>query len=203
MKNLRFWAYTSAFLSLFASVAMIGLWISGVWELKVVELNTFIGIIVSLLAIIVTLAIAWQIYNAIDLKNKVEELKHIEDRIKKQEKSLEQFKYQTTDHIFMILAQYSQDKGDYNNCTWCLLKDIEALLQIDDVQIEQIELTLNWLKSSSSKIKEIDLENEKRFKEKDKSIRDISGFKFIKSKYEPIFNTLISKVKSENTTLRE
>ena len=132
MKNLRFWAYTSAFLSIVISLAMIGFWISGVWELKVVNLNTFVGVTVSLLAIIVTLAIAWQIYNAVDMKNKVEELKQLEGQLEEQKKSFDQFKLETTRDLYgVVWAIIPNDQND-PFAFLCFLLDLEVELKLLD-----------------------------------------------------------------------
>ena len=112
MKNIRFWAYTSAFLSLVISLAIVGYWICSVNELKVVNLNTFVGVTVALLGLILTLAIAWQIYNAVDMKNKVEELKQLEDRIKKQEKSFEKFSLKTTSDMSSLAYGLMMERKD-------------------------------------------------------------------------------------------
>ena len=56
-----------AYLALLFSVVTILLWICNVGGFTVVSLDTFVGVIVALLAIIVTFVIGWQIYNAIDI----------------------------------------------------------------------------------------------------------------------------------------
>ena len=60
------WALILSVASLVIIVAIIGLWCFKSKEIAVVTLDTFIGIIVALLAVIVTIAIGWQIYAAMD-----------------------------------------------------------------------------------------------------------------------------------------
>ena len=60
-------------LSLISFVGVLsvrGLWVFGSMKLSVVSLDTFIGVIVALLAIIFTVIIGLQIVNAIDVREK-------------------------------------------------------------------------------------------------------------------------------------
>ena len=64
-------------LSLISFVGVLsvwGLWLFGSIELSVVSLDTFIGVIVALLAIIFTVIVGWQIINAIEMRDKLAEL---------------------------------------------------------------------------------------------------------------------------------
>lgn len=65
-------------LSLIAILGVISVW--GLWlceslELTVVSLDTFIGVIVALLAIVVTIAIGYQIINTIEVKDEITRLR--------------------------------------------------------------------------------------------------------------------------------
>lgn len=194
MKNLRFFAYTSSFLSLVISLAMIGLWISGVWELKVVNLNTFIGVTVSLLAIIVTLAIAWQIYNAVDMKNKVEELKQLEDRIKKQEKSLDQVTYRFKHHICHMMSNTSIQRSGNETAFYYLILALENTMQLK--KPINVEIVLSEIEFAVQGIDDIHLNKEfiDEIIKSDQTIRSLPNYVFIKNRYEPVYNEFISKV---------
>ena len=63
-----------AYASLAISVVMMLLWGCNVGGFTVVSLDSFVGVIVALLAIVVTFAIAWQIYNVMEIRNKVDQL---------------------------------------------------------------------------------------------------------------------------------
>lgn len=53
--------------------SVCGLWIFGSMKLSVVSLDSFVGVIVALLAIIFTVIIGLQILNAIDVREKMSE----------------------------------------------------------------------------------------------------------------------------------
>ena len=57
------WALTLSAVSLIIVVAIIGLWIFKSQEIAVITLDTYVGVIVALLAIIVTIVLGWQIFN--------------------------------------------------------------------------------------------------------------------------------------------
>lgn len=64
-------------LSIIAIVGVLSvwaLWIFGSLQVSVVDLGSFVGVIVALLAIIVTIILGWQIINAIEIRAKIKEL---------------------------------------------------------------------------------------------------------------------------------
>lgn len=65
-----------------------GLWIFGSMELSVVSLDTFVGVIVALLAIVFTVIVGLQIVNAIDMREKMSELEKRQMDILENERQL-------------------------------------------------------------------------------------------------------------------
>lgn len=61
-------------IALFGVLLLGGLWLCGAWHPRVVTLDTFIGVIATLIGIMVTFAIGWQIVNAMEIKSKISEL---------------------------------------------------------------------------------------------------------------------------------
>lgn len=75
-------------ISLVGVVSVWVLWICDSMELSVISLDTFIGVIVALLAIIVTVAIGYQIINAIEVTDEIKQLKQRQDIIIENEQKL-------------------------------------------------------------------------------------------------------------------
>ena len=75
-------------LSFVSVVILIGFWIFGAMKLSVVSLDTFIGVIVALLAIIFTLVIGWQIINTIEMRDKITELEKRQNQLIENERLL-------------------------------------------------------------------------------------------------------------------
>ena len=68
---------TALILSLIAIVGVASvwvLWIAGALKLSVISLDTFVGVIVAILAILVTVILGWQILNALEVQGKMAEL---------------------------------------------------------------------------------------------------------------------------------
>ena len=89
MKNWSF-AHLCAYISSAISVTLLVLWCCNVGGFTVVSLDSFVGVIVALLTIVVTLAVGWQIYNSIELNERIKSLNTLEERLIKQDKTLKQ-----------------------------------------------------------------------------------------------------------------
>ena len=81
----------SFILSLISFVGVLSVW--GLWlfrgiNLSVVSLDTFIGVIVALLAIIFTVIVGWQIINAIEMRDRMAELEKQHNNLVENERIL-------------------------------------------------------------------------------------------------------------------
>lgn len=189
-----------AYASLAISVILVLLWICNVGGLTVVTLETFVGVIVALLAIIVTIAIIWQIYNAIEMRNKIEELKRLEGRIKNQEKSLDIFQNETIAHLYEIAAALTY-KNDYYSTAFSLCaSSLECLLELDySEEYESIDANLDVMTRIKEELTKdnINADDLEEIKKTNESIISLPNYKFIKDKYEPIYKEVLSKAKKE------
>lgn len=75
-------------ISLVGVLSIWGLWIFGSMKLSVVSLDTFVGVIVALLAIVFTVIVGLQIVNAIDMREKMSELEKRQMNILENERQL-------------------------------------------------------------------------------------------------------------------
>ena len=75
-------------ISLVGVLAVFGLWLFGSLKLSVVSLDTFIGVIVTLLAIVFTVIVGLQIVNAIDMREKMVQLQQRQDVIFENERRM-------------------------------------------------------------------------------------------------------------------
>lgn len=194
MKKVSF-ANFCAYLSLALSVVLLVLWCCNVGGFTVVTLETFVGVIVSLLAIIVTLAIVWQIYNAIEMKKNIEELKLLETRLSKQEKSLKQVKF-NADHEIYNLLSYSAMTGNSLVAAFRFsLLSLENALQLEnprhvEILLERMSLLVNKIPHGTmDSYGQLD-----RIMKSDKIIKGLPNYNLIKKSYEPIIEGLNLKV---------
>ena len=74
--------------SILIALTIGGLWLFGTMHISVVSLDTFIGVIVALLAIIYTMIIGFQIVNTIDMREKMSQLEKRQMEILENERQL-------------------------------------------------------------------------------------------------------------------
>lgn len=189
-------AHFCAFLSLSISIVMLVLWCCNVGGFTVVSLDSFVGIIVALLAIVVTLAVGWQIYNSIELKAKIEELNELKDKLSEQEKEIKQ---QTLKSRHLIAASMADTKlaiGDYMSTFDYLMTSLKYSMALE--QSMNIGKILDRMAFSASKIQQNELcKYTKDIQDSDKKIRKSRHFDMIKTQYEKIYNEFISKIKDD------
>ncbi len=189
-------AHFCAYLSLSISIVMLVLWCCNVGGFTVVSLDSFVGIIVALLAIVVTLAVGWQIYNSIELKAKIEELNELKDKLSEQEKEIKQ---QTLKSRHLIAASMADTKlaiGDYVSTFDYLMTSLKYSMALE--QSMNIGKILDRMAFSASKIQQNELcKYTKDIQDSDKKIRKSRHFDMIKTQYEKIYNDFISKIKDD------
>ena len=71
--NKSTWAILLSIVAILMCLLAFGLWIFEVIPHSVVMPETFIGVCVALMGVIVTVAVGWQIYNAIEIKSIIRE----------------------------------------------------------------------------------------------------------------------------------
>lgn len=189
-------AHLCAYFSLAISLGLVVLWICNVGGFAVVTLDSFVGVVVALLAIVVTLAIAWQIYSSIELKDRIEELNVLRVELKEQERKFEQLNYKSSHLIAMLYGDDSYDRKNNIGAFYFYMCSLQCTMQLDEpINYEQL---LDLLKSSANYIKKGDsLEPDKlnQIREWNECIRKLQNYHFIKDKYASVYNDFISKVK--------
>lgn len=206
MENLKYKAKAAFFmssLSTLAALVVLGCWYFGTLELAVVTPETFIGVTVALLAIIVTIAIGWQIWTAMDLKSNIAKLDERINKVENIKKQLEEQnilsrqlhnKAQHFSHI--AIGEICLNKGDFLDAIRFYLSALKFGLSLAEplnlkeaihsimTCIDNIDI---YVESPSIKLKNSILTN-------DKYIRESRMFKSIQEEYEEVFAKLKTKV---------
>lgn len=195
------WSFANicAYFSLAISITLITLWCCNVGSFTVVSLDSFVGVIVALLAIIVTSAIGWQIYNSVEIKDKIEKLNILEDKLRTQEETFKQQNYKSQESIYFILGCDSSRDGDYKSAFRFYLLSMEFAMQLKPSS--NVEVLLEALEKIVKKIKVGSIEDRNyiyAIQKSNNAIRSSSGYFFIKNQYEGIYNDFYSKIKGEN-----
>ena len=190
-----------AYAALILSLAMLLMWACNVGGFTVVSLDSFVGVIVSLLAVIVTIAIGWQIYNVIQMNNKIEELnerlkevQEIKTKIEGQQKKIEQQGHEACHFNHVGLAHFFFSQKDYLGAFRFYQAALAHSLKLDslvnlthmaDLVLKTIEL------AASHKLQCSQYDDVEQF---DKEIRKSKFFSLIKDKYEKAYALFKKKV---------
>ena len=192
-------AHFCAYLSLAISITLLVLWCCNVGGFTVVNLDSFVGVIVALLAIVVTIAIGWQIFNVVDINDKIKKLYILEEKFNKQEKTINQQTKETKHLIMLIYGIEANNEGHPIEAFRYLMASLVCSMQLDKpINAENI---LNNMMSITNQIKNESVYNHSRIKEiqeYDKKIKASPYYDIIKSRYEDIYKEFNSKVKVGN-----
>ena len=192
-------AHFCGYLSLAISITLLVLWCCNVGGFTVVSLDSFVGVIVALLAIVVTIAIGCQIFNVVDINDKIKKLYILEEKFNKQEKTINQQTKETKHLIMLIYGIEANKEGHSIEAFRYLMASLVCSMLLDKpINAENI---LNKMKSITNQIKNESVYNHSRIKEiqeYDKKIKASPCYDIIKSRYEDIYKEFNSKVKVGN-----
>lgn len=198
MKKWSF-AHLCAYISLAISVTLVVLWCCNVGGFTVVSLDSFVGVIVALLAIVVTLAVGWQIYNSIELNERIKNLNTLEERLIKQDKTFKQQNNKSNHLISFIYGVEAKREKEYIEAFRYYMASLRCSMLLDKpINVDHL---LNDLEEVTANIEENTIcviERLKEIKEYDKVIRKSYSYDIIKFRYERIYNDFCSKVKEGN-----
>ena len=195
-------AFYLSLLSLLVAFVVIGCWYFGTFEMAVVTPETFIGIIVALLAIIVTIAIGWQIWAAMDLKSniakldsRIQEIENLKKQFGQQQEEIKQLSLKNRH-----LTSYTWGKYAYQDKKWLAsFRYLISSLQLESpLNVEQI---LTYLSKISNKIN-TRTKCKKKFHTEivnaNKKIRSLRNFSLIEERYKESYDKIIAKIEIDD-----
>jgi len=155
-----------------------------------VSLDTFIGVMVTMIGILVTFAVGWQIINALEIKSKLTEIEKLKIEIKEQREQMQELAESTKHESMLVRAQEFYRCGDYIHATLCAM---ESLLHCLPLKVpSNINLVLHSVEAFASFIKTpITAEDNKEILEIDDAIRRANNYIFIQDRYEQIYDKFI------------
>ena len=193
-------AVTSIILSIIACIAIGVVVIYIICAQGGIEMSLgegVIGIIVALLALIVTIILGWQIYTAIDIKEKIAAIDELQDKQNSQEHRMEQMYYNTCRIIGCAMAAFGPGEGSVHSFRW-LLSALAASLKMDKpIDVEKL---LSDIRKQVKAIKSDTIIEEKyinEINEFNRSIRESAHYTCFASTYEAIYQEYEQKVKTE------
>ena len=190
------WAIGLSVVAIILSGVMLIMWFCNAGGFKAVELDTFVGVIVALLAIIVTIAIGWQIFNIYEVKSQIGEIKRLKTELDKQRLDFEDMELSTA-HLHAISLSYiGIAKKEYCDAFHYLVEALYFSLQHPLMpNLESILLTMEEDCLSNINVGTmVDAEFYDKTIIKDKQIRKLQSYSYIKRRYNKIYNDYIRKV---------
>lgn len=189
--NLSFWL---SLIAIILSLCLIILWIVNVSNVAVVSLDSFVGVVVALLALLVTIVLGWQIYNAIDIREKVHAIDSLQSKMKEQEHRMEQMYYNAChSHAYVSACQSSMLNDDVNAFRWLMNSLCYSLLMDEPLNVELIledmqNCVQHISQSQLDKNLFVEIENDH------KTIINTHFYICIANRYNLLYNAFISKV---------
>ena len=191
------WALCLSIAAILLCLLVFALWAFEVMPHSVVTVDSFIGACVALLGVIVTVAVGWQIYNAIEMKEKIAEIDRLQQKQEGQEHRMEQMYCNASCAAGHAMAAVAENRKDYVDAFRWTLVSIKFSLWMDepmnvsemlaDLQRYQEKIPAN----STYPKKFID-----EISEHDKSIRANKAYNIFADQYEKIFAEFVRKVKA-------
>ena len=192
------------------------LWIFETIPHSVVTPDSFIGACITLLSIIVTIAIGWQIFNAVEVKNTMKELKEKQERVDELhdelKEEIQKVKNDAEDRMnemyslhAQILGIQASKAGGYDRAFYGNLLALSYYMQIEEPDPSISNKILNIMESSIEKIDKITIDKEKIDKA-DKCIREQKCFNWIENRYNNVmtnFNSVCVALEKLDTKPQE
>lgn len=195
-------AFYVSILSLMLSFGLLITWILKSWNFSVIDSDTFTSTCLALITIAVTLVIGFQIYSAIELKNKINKIKGLEKELKDAKKE-----YQSLIHELEASLLYSEydrknNEGKKNDA---ILKLQELILKYLEIDKEDIVLNplMDMLELDILNLN-FDTEQDTNYKSKyfktlwdlhTMKMRTLTNYGRISKKYEDIDRNVNSQIK--------
>lgn len=183
-------------LALIGVLVIIGLIIFKDISLCTITLDTFVGVMVSIMGILITFVVGWQIINTLEIKTKLTEIDNVKSDLDEQKEILKETTFKSQHHVSYTWAldafDHEEDAESYRYAVTSLLNsmqlkkpiNIEALLTIMEKSTREIP--------QGFKIKRIFYN---LVIENDKKIRELKDYVYVQERYEPCFELYIKKVK--------
>lgn len=189
----------SVILSLIALVGVLVisfLMIFGTMKLSLISLDSFIGVMVTIIGVLVTFVVGWQIINTLEIKSKLSELDQVKEDIRVQGEMLNESVCRSQHLISYTWAldafDNEEDAESYRYAVHSLLNSMQLKepINIDALLILMKHCTDNMPQGFRIKRVLYDL-----VIEDDKRVRELSAYTYVQERYEPCFNMYLKKVK--------
>ena len=185
----------SIILSILALVAvsiLCALFVAKDLSLSELDLDTFVGVMVAMVGILVTFAVGWQIINALEIKGKLAEIEKIKADINEQREQMHELAESTKHDSMLVRAQAFYRDEDFINATIC---SMDSLLHCLPLKVpSNIHLVLHTTANFMMGInKPATIEEKNEILRLDEAIRNADNYIFISKNYDLIWKEFIKE----------
>ncbi len=185
----------SIILSILALVAVFilcALFVAKDLSLSELDLDTFVGVMVAMIGILVTFAVGWQIINALEIKGKLAEIEKLKADINDQREQMYELAESTKHDSMLVRAQAFYRDGDFINATIC---SMDSLLHCLPLKVpSNIHLVLHTTANLMMGInKPATIEEKNEILRLDEAIRSADNYIFISENYDRIWRKFIEE----------
>ncbi|MBR4689766.1 MAG: hypothetical protein IKO90_04810 [Bacteroidales bacterium] len=181
-------------LALVISVAVAMLLFFEVEKTPAIDTSSYISIIVTLLGIIVTVVLGWQIYNVIDFKEKVKEIGTLKNDYEKLKSNIEESNLDIDIVANQSIAQEYVSKKFYGLAVISYMKALYSLMSKNDINMAmvKIDVIFEYLKLYSRVhfLRDSQFNVRESIEKLDSEIRFHKNYVFIKDRYEHFFKEM-------------
>ena len=179
-------------ISLILWFVVVVLWLFNVYEFSVVDSNTFIGVIIALLALIVTFVVGWQIFNVLDVKAQLSDIADLKKQLQQQrednEEDFNSMMYLQSIAFGDISLQNNNISDAFNIYLWAVYYS----LKLKNEYIDEL-LIISQLNRVANSLTDIDEKAKNQIINTDSKIRELPRYKYIKSEYEKAYHIFLNK----------
>lgn len=199
----KFFSIVLSIISLVISLIIAILWFCNVKNVSIVDPGTFMSVSVGVLSVLVTFVLGWQIFNVIDVREKIMEVSKFQKEIEIKQTTYEKKLQQTESKIieresltlyayYRIVTKHEIENKNFQIALYLMMQALLNRCNFDkfdsiDEHIETLDRQLNAIKIDQ---KDISPEVEKTLVKLDKAIRETKYYDKIKLFYEKYWNSL-------------
>ena len=204
--KLAVWGIVISILAVLICLMTIGLWIFEVAPKSIVTIDAFMGVCATVMSVIVTIAIGWQIFNVVEVRNtmryleekqkKVDELhEKLEKKIRYLEYDFDEMKHHTLHLHAVTLALHVAIEKKYDEACYHFMVALTESVQLrKPLNVNEV---LNYFQKYLGFITTTVLMSKdemEEFREMDKIIRRSEQYGLFGSRYEEISGNYFAKM---------
>lgn len=194
------WSLVLSIVALLLCLLVFGLWIFEVIPHSVISSETFIGSCVTLMSIIVTIAVGWQIFNVIEMRQMMRQLEEKQKSIDEAQRKLDEEVRENYKHALhvqhMILAESREERHVYVEAIYYYLGALYNSLELQNQPSNNTRI-FSKIQDCLAQLSEKTLIPEQMYSDimnMDVSIRASKQFQWFSAQYEQLFKEFVGKI---------